>query len=111
MLSCLPCTLRVPCFFATTTNNDINLLLMPPPYALPPRKRRFYTAQTTTDDQRCVSRTFLYVQSIVFVLTKKRAKHRVHELASFTVFFCWNAYLCSHLQVLDLLRWFNSMVM
>lgn len=48
---------------------------------------------------RCVSRTFLYIQSIVFVLTKKRAKNRVHELASFVVFFCWNVFLCSHLQV------------
>lgn len=46
-----------------------------------------------------MSRTFLYVQSIVFVLAKKRAKNRVHELASFVVFFSWNAYLCGHLQV------------
>ncbi|CAM9338931.1 unnamed protein product [Ectocarpus sp. 12 AP-2014] len=46
----------------------------------------------------CVSRTFLYVQSIVFVLAKARAKKRVHELLSYVVFFCWNAYLCSHLE-------------
>ncbi|CAM9346423.1 unnamed protein product [Ectocarpus sp. 8 AP-2014] len=46
----------------------------------------------------CVSRTFLYVQSIVFVLAKARAKKRVHELLSYVIFFCWNAYLCSHLQ-------------
>lgn len=50
-----------------------------------------------------MSRTFLYVQSIVFVLVKARAKKRVHELASYLVFFCWNAYLCSHLQVVE--RW------
>eukprot|EP00903_Cladosiphon_okamuranus_P018894 g17377.t1 len=46
----------------------------------------------------CVSRTFLYIQSIVFVLAKARAKKRVLEIASYVVFFCWNAYLCSHLQ-------------
>lgn len=53
----------------------------------------------TQSRKRCLSRTFLYIQSIVFVLAKARAKKRVHEIASFTVFFCWNAYLCSHLQV------------
>lgn len=52
--------------------------------------------RTTT---RCLSRAFLYVQSIVFVLAKARAKKRVHEIASYAVFFCWNAFLCSHLQV------------
>ena len=43
----------------------------------------------------------MYIQSIVFVLAKARAKKRVHEIASYAVFFCWNAYLCSHLQVGD----------
>lgn len=48
---------------------------------------------------RCVSRVFLYIQSLVFVLTKKRAKKRLLELASYFIFFSWNAYLCAHLQV------------
>ncbi|CAM9620841.1 unnamed protein product, partial [Choristocarpus tenellus] len=43
----------------------------------------------------CISRAFLYVQSIVFILSKTRAKHRVHEIAAYAVFFGWNGYLCS----------------
>lgn len=61
----------------------------------------FFALPSNVRNGRCVSRTFLYVQSIVFVLVKARAKKRVHELASYAVFFCWNAYLCSHLQVVE----------